>query len=62
MSRLQQKMDRRSMTEDQIERADEIYKYYTEEILAMLDDLFSVEVKEVQDAVLQKLEEQFRFK
>lgn len=50
------------MTEDQIERADEIYKYYTEEILAMLDDLFSVEVKEVQDAVLQKLQEQFRFK
>lgn len=50
------------MTEDQIERVDEIYEYFTKEIQSMLDDLFSVEDKEVQDAILQKLQEQFRFK
>ncbi len=50
------------MTENQIEIVDEIYKYYTEEIQSMLNDLFSVEDMEVQEAVLQKLHEQFRFK
>lgn len=50
------------MTEDQIERVDEIYEYFTKEVQSMLDDLFSVEDKEVQDAILQKLQEQFRFK
>lgn len=50
------------MTEDQLERVDEIYKYYTEEIQSLLDDLFSVEERVVQETVLQKLNEQFRFK
>ena len=50
------------MTEEQLERVDQVYKYYTEEMQSMLDDLFSVEDEEVQNAVLQKLQEQFRFK
>lgn len=50
------------MTEDQIQRVDEVYKYYTEEIQSLLDDLFSVEEQIVQETVLQKLNEQFRFK
>lgn len=50
------------MTEEQYVRVNQIYEWYVEEIKAILDDLLSVEDQEIQEALILKLQEQFRFK
>lgn len=50
------------MTEEQQEHFDQLYEWYVNQIQSLLSDLLSVEDMEVQEAILQKLNEQFRFK
>lgn len=49
------------MTEEQLERVEELYSYVSETIAEMMSDLLSVEDVEVQEALVLKLQEQFRF-
>lgn len=49
------------MTEKQQDRVDELYAYVVETISELIDDLLSVEDKEIQYALLVKLQKQFRF-
>lgn len=49
------------MTEEQLDRVEELYSYVSKTINEMMDDLLSVEDMEVQEALLLKLQEQFRF-
>ena len=49
------------MSEEQYERVESLYSYYTDEIKSMLSDLLSVEDPEVQTALINKLQEQHRF-
>ena len=49
------------MTEEQLERVEELYSYVSETIAEMMSDLLYVEDVEVQEALVLKLQEQFRF-
>lgn len=49
------------MTGEQLERVEELYLYVSETIAEMMSDLLSVEDVEVQEALVLKLQEQFRF-
>ena len=49
------------MTEEQQARVDELYSYVSETVNELMSDLLPVEDMEVQDALLVKLQEQFRF-